>query len=435
MNERLRIVVSAYACEPGRGSEPGVGWNWVRQIARHNDAWVITRQNHRAAIQAHPELPPNARFVYFDLPRWARFWKRGKRGLYLYYYLWQIGAWLKARQLHRTVQFHIAHHVTFVTYWMPSFLALLPIPFVWGPVGGGESAPRSFLRTFPLRGIAFEWLRSAAQALGRRDPFVRLAARRSALAFASTPETAERIAALGCRRVELLSAMGLSAAELDRWSRHSACHCFHTGGAGPRPAAASRAALPDKPSAGRPFRFLGMGDLLHWKGCELGLRAFARAFPNHPNAEYWFIGEGIERRRLERLARELHVAPRVKFWGQLPREAALARLAECHVLVHPSLHDSGGCVVAEALAAGRPVICLDLGGPALQVTAGAGFKIPAHSPAETIADLANAMQQLASNADLYARMSHAAQRHARTHLAWNRKGDQMAGIYRELAHT
>ena len=405
MNGRLRILVSAYACEPGRGSEPGVGWNWVQQIARHNDVCVITRANNRRAIETHPPIP-NAHFVYFDLPRWARFWKRRKRGVYLYYYLWQIGAYLQARKLHRAAPFDIAHHVTFVTYWMPSFFALLPIPFVWGPVGGGESAPRRFVRSFSLRGRWFELFRTSAQAIGRMDPFVRLTARKSALAFASTQETADRMIGLGCRQVQLLSAMGMPAGELDALGRM------------------------ETPGSGGPFRLVSIGDLLHWKGGELGLRAFARFSRKFPAAEYWFIGEGVERGRLERLSEELGTTGQVTFWGQLPREAALAKLAECDVLVHPSLHDSGGCVCSEALAAGRPVICLDLGGPALQVTPETGFKIPAISPQQSISDLAHAMERLATDPELYERMANAAKREVRTHLSWDRKGDQIARIYK-----
>jgi glycosyltransferase involved in cell wall biosynthesis len=407
MSSRLRILVSAYACEPDRGSEPGVGWNWVQQIARHNDVWVITRANNRGVIERYLEREPlpNARFVYFDLPKWARFWKHGRRGLYLYYYLWQIGAYVKARHLHNAIQFHIAHHVTFVTYWMPSFFALLPIPFVWGPVGGGESTPPSFLKNLPIRGILFELMRSTVQAIGRMDPFVRLTARKSAVAFATTPVTAGQMSSLGCRNIQVHSAMGLPPAELG-------------------------APLPHRDAS--VFRLIGMGDLTHWKGSELGLRAFESFARDFPTAEYWFVGHGFERRRLERLARELQVADRVRFWGHLARPVALSKLNECDVLVHPSLHDSGGCVCSEALAAGRPVICLDLGGPALQVTPGTGFKIAAHSPAQAINDLASAMRQLASDPELRSKMSAAAQEYSRNHLAWDLKGDRVCRLYREL---
>lgn len=83
---------------------------------------------------------------------------------------------------------------------------------------------------------------------------------------------------------------------------------------------------------------------------------------------------------------------------------ALEKLAEVDVLVHPSLHDSGGYVVAEAMAAGRPVICLDLGGPALQVAEETGFKIPATTPEQVVAGMAQAMLWLARDDALRRRM-------------------------------
>ena len=137
-----------------------MGWNWVRQIARFHEVWVITRANNRVAIEKSlaKEPLPNVHWVYFDLPRWARFWKKGERGLYLYYHLWQLGAYFVGKKLHREARIDLIHHATFVNHWMPSFLALLPVPFVWGPVGGGESAPRAFRRCFSLRGKVYEIL-------------------------------------------------------------------------------------------------------------------------------------------------------------------------------------------------------------------------------------------------------------------------------------
>jgi len=333
-DRRLRVLVSAYACEPGKGSEPGVGWNWVKQIARFAEVWVITRANNRGAIEkALKEEPlPNVHWVYFDLPRWARFWKKGQRGIHLYYYLWQIGIYPVARRLHREVRFDLVHHVTFVNYWMPSLLVWLSVPFIWGPVGGGESAPQAFYKTFSWRGKIYERLRDLARGLGEHDPFTRITAKKAALALATTPETAARLKRLGAPRVEILSQVALSDEEITLLGN-----------------------LP--PRAGNPFRLLSLGRLLHWKGFHLGLQAFARFVRDVPESEYWLIGDGPERRNLEQLAQRLGVAERVRFWGALPREEALSKLAEVDVLVHPSLHDSGGWASVEAMAAGRPVIC------------------------------------------------------------------------------
>src|SRR5882757_1068745 len=98
----MRILLSAYSCAPGKGSEAGVGWNWVRQMSRFHEVWAVTRSKNAPAIKKALETDPmeNVHWIFFDLPAWARFWKRGERGLRPYYYMWQFGAYLKARRLH-----------------------------------------------------------------------------------------------------------------------------------------------------------------------------------------------------------------------------------------------------------------------------------------------------------------------------------------------
>ena len=92
-NEKLRVLISAYACEPNKGSEPGIGWNMTKQIARYHEVWIITRANNRSVIEEDLKKKPlpNVHFCYYDLPFWCGFWKKAYGGLYLYYYLWQIG--------------------------------------------------------------------------------------------------------------------------------------------------------------------------------------------------------------------------------------------------------------------------------------------------------------------------------------------------------
>jgi glycosyltransferase involved in cell wall biosynthesis len=381
----------------------------VRQIARFAEVWVITRSNNREAIEkALAEEPlPNVHWVYFDLPRWARFWKKGQRGVHFYYYLWQVGIYFLARRLHRQVGFDLIHHVTFGNYWLPSFLALLPVPFVWGPVGGGESAPRAFYRTFSHRGKIYEFLRDIARWIGEHDPFTRLTAKKASVVLAKASETAERVMQLGAKNVQLLSEVAFSVTEI-----------------------AELSSLP--PHLSSPFRLISIGRLLHWKGFHLGLQAFAQFAKEFSDTEYWIVGDGPERKNLEQLARKLGIIDKVRFWGALPRSEALKKLSECDVLVHPSLHDSGGWVCVEAMASGRPVICLDLGGPALQVTEETGFKIPAYAPEQVIEDMAEAMKKLAQNSKLRVRMGEEGRKRVWESFSWERRGWEIEKIYREI---
>lgn len=407
MKKRLKILLSAYACEPGKGSEPGVGWNMARHLSQHHEVWVITRANNREVIESEMNHRPlsNINFVYYDLPSWARFWKRGPRGVQLYYYLWQVGVYFAGVELHKKVKFDLVHHVTFVKYWAPSLLSLLPVPFIWGPVGGAECAPHSFRKEFSLRGKAYEFLRDTARWLGDHDPLVRLTAQRSKMAFATTRETAEMLRKIGAKEVIIYAESGLSSREMQTLESLGL-------------------------NTESLFRFISMGRLLQWKGFHLGLYAFAKA--NIPNSEYWIVGDGPEKPKLEALARSLGIWDRVKFWGYLPREETLQKMSKCNVLVHPSLHDSGGWVCLEAMAAGRPIICLDIGGPGVQVTDQTGFKVLAITSEQAIKDIAAAMKKLAGEARLLQRLGSNGIHRVNTMFNWQDKSTFFNSIYHSV---
>src|SRR5919106_2238945 len=111
----MRILAFAYACEPGRGSEPGAGWAWARMLARIGETWVITRRDYQRSIEeALPFTPEREtlRFVYVDLPARWRSWQRDLRGLRFYYLLWQIAAVWEATRLRRSMRFDVVWHLT-----------------------------------------------------------------------------------------------------------------------------------------------------------------------------------------------------------------------------------------------------------------------------------------------------------------------------------
>ncbi len=402
----LKVLVSAYACRPHEGSEPAIGWNVVRELAKTHQIWVLTRANNQATIAAELVQHPvaNLNVVYCDLPQWSQSLNRGQRLVHLHYYIWQILAYLTARRLHRLIQFDLAHHITYVRYWSPSLISLLPIPFVWGPVGGGESTPRGFWSDLGGRRLVYELLRELIHRCSELDPLLRITARRSAIAYATTTDTAKCLNRLATPRVEVLSQVGLSKTELY-----------------------SLGQLP----APNQFNFISMGRLLHWKGFHFGLRAFAQAnLPDEIN--YWIVGDGPERDHLVKLSQTLGIEDRVTFWGKLSRPETLEKLAYCSSLIHPSLHDSGALVCSEAMAAGRPVICLDQGGPALQVSPATGFSIKAGTPEEAVSGLAAAMTCLAHDKKLWQQMSSASRQRINDLFSWTSKGQQFHQLYREI---
>ncbi|NEP20147.1 MAG: glycosyltransferase, partial [Leptolyngbya sp. SIO4C1] len=373
-----------------------------------SEVWVLTRPDdgkpaNDAFLKENPN--PNLHFVYFTLPIFGGFWKLGSIAFVLHYYLWQMQAYFVARRLHREIEFDVTHHVTFVRYSSPSFLSFLPVPFIWGTVGGAEAAPKPFFRDFSLRAQVYEFLRWSAHKVGEYDPFARLTARRTAIAQVTTEDTARQVRKMGAGRVAIVPEASLPATDIEQLAQ-----C--------------------PPPEGETIRFISMGRLLHWKGFYLGIRAFAQA--NLANAEYWILGDGVERESFEQLAQQLGVSDRVQFWGNLPRSQTLERLGQSHVLVHPSLHDSGGWVCLEGMAAARPILCLDLGGPSVQIDDETGIKVPAQTPEQAVGDLAKAMQRLADDPELRQRLGAAGQYKVQTQFNWQAKGKQIADLYDKL---
>jgi glycosyltransferase involved in cell wall biosynthesis len=250
-----------------------------------------------------------------------------------------------------------------------------------------------------------EFVREAARKVAELDPRVHTVASQAALSIATTEETAERLRAMGATDVLKMPEAGLPREEIE-------------------------ALLAPEPGPNEPFAFISMARLLYWKGFHLGLAAFAQA--KLPGARYVIVGDGPELPRLKADVERLGIASQVDFVGRLPRNEAMARLARCHVLVHPSLHDSGGWVCLEAMASGRAVICLDLGGPATQVTDETGFRIHAGTPEQAITDMATAMRKLHDDPELRRRMSGAGPSRVIEAFCWDGKVRRMNAIYAEL---
>ena len=193
------ILVFAYACEPGKGSEPGAGWAMARVAARIGPTWVITRANNREAIEASiPAVPERDRltFLYVDLPERLMRWKKGKRGIHLYYLLWQFAALRVARSLLRRQRFGFVWHVTLANIWLGSAAPLTNLPFVYGPVGGGVTTPWRLLPSLGVAGAAFEVARTVVRAASRfLNPLCGLAMRRAAVILVQNEETLQWIPA------------------------------------------------------------------------------------------------------------------------------------------------------------------------------------------------------------------------------------------------
>lgn len=407
--KRLRILVSAYSCGPNRGSEPGVGWGAATALAAHAEVHVLTTFEFREAIEqavADGGVPKNLHFHFFDLPGAGWWWKHGHlRCIQFHYSLWQRFAGRAVRLLHRKYRFDAAQHVTFVRYWSPSCLRNSGIPYVFGPVAGADLPPRELVREYPFRQRFVFLARKLVRWIGERNPATLRTLRNAAHVFAATPATRERCLSLGvpADRVSLCQAIALSETEFGFLSLF--------------------------PEVQNPV-FFGMGLLIHRKRFDLAIRAFAEAAL--PGSRLVLIGGGPDESRLRNLAVRLNVGERVEITGFLSRAEAWRKMSECAVMLHPCDLESGGCAVQEALAAGRPVIALNMGGPSLMVDSTVGALVSPGPSSQIVRDMAANMKRLSVPASRCG-MAAAGRIRIRTRSLWTEKGNQYAKIIARIS--
>jgi len=398
----MRLLVTAFSLCPGQGSEPGVGWHTVEELARDHEVHALVDANWEPKVRAvfRAEDHPRIHLHFIRVPLLTTLVEGPlNNGLcwLIYYYLWQIAAWIAATRLHDQHRFDACQHVTFVKHNTPSFLHLLGLPFIFGPVGGAERAPSEFYREFGLKTRLSEAARVALQKLALLDPFLHLCCRRSSLSLAVTQDTATELRKLGAQRVEVLTAVALSEDEL----------------------ASINSTLGAKADL---LTLLYVGRLIAWKGVHQALRALAQG-PTH--LRFRIIGDGPLRPFLEAEAKRLGIADRVRFDGELPRDQVLAAYRSAQGFLYPSLHDSGGNAVLEAMAASLPILCLRYGGPDFIVGDDCGWKVAAATPDDATAALVNALHAFAADTDERTKRGAAANARCLRDFTWTTRGAQL----------
>lgn len=200
-------------------------------------------------------------------------------------------------------------------------------------------------------------------------------------------------------------------------------------------AAATSSPTPEAANtAASPFRLLFVGRLVERKGVHHLIDALA-AVRSDRDVRLDVVGDGPERETLEARAHGLGLDSAVHFRGFVPEDELGRRYSATDAFILPATYDRKGdveglgVVLIEALAHGKPVIASDAGGiPDIVHHERTGLLVP---PGDSAA-LARAIERLAADPGLAARLGRAGREHVRQNFDWDVIIPRLAGLYDRL---
>lgn len=413
---RLRILAVAYACDPTKGSEAGVGWGWVDAIAAHHEVTVVTANFNATNIEKYLETRAGItrhtlRFIYVKNRPWHYrphgLWLRvedsiAKPLMNLAYQNWLGDAYEEARHELEHCDYDLVHLVTYVGWRFPGTFYRLGIPFVWGPIGGMKNTPWQLLPILGIKGALYYGARNLINSLQLRT----LQGPRHGLRAAN----GGLIAATSEIQAELWSRFGVRSRVI--------CEV------GPPEFEAKK---PRQRDEKEPFRICWSGLHLPGKALHLLLRAAAR-LPKQINYNIEILGDGPRNAAWRSMALQLGIDDRCHWHGWLPRDKSLGVMREAHVFAITSLKDLTSTVAVEAISLGLPVISLDHCGFADLVTEDCGIKIHPKFAAQIISEFASALCILYWDEGLRMRLAKGAIGRSRAY-SWEAKMEALDEIY------
>ena len=388
MKKKLKILLSAYACEPNKGSEPEVGWKWATTLCRlGHEVHVVTKSNNKQNIEQYLKENniENLNFIYFDFPDWIlNILKSGsKKNMllnkkasipYLYYIFWHIGIYFATKSIVKKIKFDFVHHVTFVSIRFPNLLCLHKIPFIFGPISGGEKVPYQLRKNFSLSFKIKELFRDLSNYYIKISPLINLTLHKSDKIFVTSLETKKTIPKRYHHKTKIMLGIGFEKfPNIDN------------------------SVIRDQDL----FNIVFAGNFIEWKGISIVLKTFRELKKKNSKFFLTIIGSGPQESNLKALAKKYKINESIKWLGRVKREDLFEIFSKSDLLLFPSLRDSGGFVVLEAMSHGLPVSTLNLGGPGQMVNNECGIKIEVGNKTENeiVLELSSRINNLFNNKD------------------------------------
>lgn len=401
------------------GSEPGMGWNWCVNLAKHCELFIVTEGEYRNQIEEwlriteHANVAGRMHFYYNPVTERIRHmcWNQGDWRFYKYYKEWQLKTADIARDLCRKEKIDILHQLNMIGFREPGYLWLVSqetgIPFVWGPIGGLKQFPIAYTKGESIKLRAFLRLKNFLNIwqlkYSRR---VDKALKRASLLVSSIPDSYQAI-----KKYKGLESVII-----------------------PETGTFIESIFKDNPQRFRneELTVLWVGKFDFRKRLDIAIKSIALAQKGGGKIRLEVFGTGSERQqKVKYLAQNLGIAESVIWMGNRSNNEVTEEMRKADMLLFTSINEDTSTVVLEAISNHLPVLCFDAFGMASVITEDIGFKIPLTNPEQSVKDFAEKIKYLYNHRSTLEKMSQKCIDRA-IELSWENKAGQLIGHYKRI---
>ena len=401
----MNILYIAYSCKPYKGSEEKIGWSVPLESAKNNNVFVITKEEHREAVTEylHSHNVKNIRFFFVDI---NGIYKKLCKG-FLYsarLNVWQKKAFALAREICKNEKIDVIHQITPVEFRSIGRYADIPeVKFVCGPIGGGEYLPKA-LNPYAKGNRAVEFTRRVVNSCFKLKYRLNKRLSKCDYLLFCNKETKDYISPLiSDVPCELYSEVGIDKSEI--------------------------VTADSRKDADSVFTMLVAGRIIYRKGHSFLLDVLS-SLPEDLHYVCKVVGEGPDLNALKEKCKRLGLADKVQFTGRIPFEQMEQCYASADALVMPSLRETTGSVLLEAVSQGLVLITMNRFGGEVLLKDSPMYFYDGESLDEITKSFADAICECADSADRKQRAQHLNK--IASDNTWDKKMEHYSEIYRQV---
>lgn len=403
----MKILINCYACSPYKGSEPGMGWNFVSNLSKYHELHIITESKFKDDLERYfaenNEVRNNFHFYFIKKERHKKLRKLYPPSYYWFYNKWQKKALSLAIELDKEYNFDIVHQLNMVGYREPGYLYKLNKPLVWGPIGGMCISPWCLLPSTGFYGMLYYGARNIINLWQMNfKSRVKLIANKANIIISATQDNHDKILKIWNRQSIIIPEVGL-VNEIENF-------------------------IP-KRRKNNSIKIAWSGQ--HTPGKALNLLLESLSIIDEKNdIELHVLGIGRCTNKWKKLAKKFNIN-NIKWYGWLERSKAVEIMSNCDVFCITSLADLTSTVLLEALSYGLPVIVLNHVGFSNVVNEDCGIKIDILSKKQVVNDFAKAILKIKNDEELRIKLSIGSFKRAKD-FTWQKKVEKINEIYHNL---